>query len=188
MAISSLEHGVRVRLSHMKEIPLYQEEVPYEIWAEDVKPDVKRTNVQLEIINDVDLTDVRTMETKKPTLDTNGFEYIFQKFPEHCDIKTVDDIGVGGPKQAHRIATYLDCMTGLLQDTYNCTKVVCFDWRVGQPGGTYFKPTMLIYSRSDALLVAFSLKHQTSTVWRRNQARSLEHHQSIPPMSFTPVS
>ena len=130
MAATLTEPVVHVRMSHIKELSLYHEQIPYEIWAEKVDSGVKRTNVQLQIINDIGLTDVRTINSDKPALDTHGFEYLHQNFPDHCGIKTADDIGTSSPEQAQRISDYLDCMTDLLRDTYNCSKVLCFDWRV----------------------------------------------------------
>ena len=97
---------------------------------ENVEPGVKRTNVQLEIVEDIGLTDVRTVELGKPSLETHGFEYLHQKFPDQCGIKTADSIGTSSPEQAKRISDYLDSITALLCETYACTKVLCFDWRV----------------------------------------------------------
>ncbi len=138
------ESVVRVRMSHIKELPLYREQVPYEIWAENVSPGVDRTNVQLQIIDDIVLTDVRTLKSAKPSLETHGFEYLYQKFPDHCGIKTADDIGTSSPEQAQRISDYFDNMIELLGDTYNCSKVLCFDWRVGRHATL---PTKKLYAR-----------------------------------------
>lgn len=141
---------VYVRMSHMKELPLYKTEIPYEIWAENFPSNGNRTNVELQIVDDIALTDVRKLQGSKPSLDTHGFEYIHQKFPEHCGIRNADDIGSSGPDQADRIAKYLENMIDLLQETYGCSKVLCFDWRVRRVVGGIQPEAPNIYSLADS--------------------------------------
>ena len=121
---------IRVSLSHLRDLPLYKEEVPYEIWFEQLDPTIKKTNIQLEITKNVPVTDVRSLGSQAPRLETHGFEYFHQALPDYCGIRTVDDVGDQNEVQRKSISQYLECMTQLLQERYKGRNVICYDWRV----------------------------------------------------------
>lgn len=117
-------------LSHLRDDPVYKDEMPYEIWAENVSEGVQRTNVKLEIVSDCALTDIRTLGEKKPTLETWGFEWMHQNFPYDTGLHNADYFEYGMEKQLETLDRYLNCMSEFLQETLGCVKVVCWDWRV----------------------------------------------------------
>lgn len=140
---------VRVSMSHLCDIALYQEEIPYEIWKDDVKEDVQRTNVKLKVIRDIQLTDIKSLEsTDKPELETHGFEWFHQQYPTECGIKSADDVATASPEQRECISRYLRSMTQTLKENYGCVKVICYDWRVCLSSTISLAYTKLIIGRT----------------------------------------
>lgn len=121
---------ITATLSHLSDDPLYKEEMPYEIWADEVSDDAPRTNVKLNIVSGCALTDVRSLKEEKPVLDTWGFEWFRQSFPHHTGLHSAEYIDYPREKQLDVLEKYLDTMSGFLRETLGCEKVVCWDWRV----------------------------------------------------------
>jgi hypothetical protein len=140
-------------LSHLRDDAMYEEEMPYEIWSDNVSADVPRTNVKLNIVPDCPLTDIRTLGKKeKPALETSGFQWFYQGFPYHTGLHSADYVDYPRQKQLNTLEKYLDAMSEFLREELGCVKVVCWDWRVD----THFCFFFLYLSLQESLLITFS--------------------------------
>ena len=120
-------------LSHLRDDPLYDGEMPYEIWSDNVSADVPRTNVKLNIVPDCPLTDIRSLGKEQPELETWGFQWLKQEFPYHTGLSNADYVDYPRQKQLDTLEMYLDTMSEFLREKLGCVKVVCWDWRVETP-------------------------------------------------------
>jgi hypothetical protein len=120
-------------LAHLCKDPRYQQEAPYEVWADEIPAQLPRTNVNLELIHDVPVTDIRSLENDLPALETHGFEWLHHPFPIETGIKTADDISFDTPEHRQGLEKYLASTIDMLKDRLGCDKVVCWDWRVRIP-------------------------------------------------------
>lgn len=133
-------------LSHLRDLPLYQDEIPYEIWADNFPADQPRTNVQNEIVHGCALTDVRELNESRPHIEQHGFEWISSPFPTHTGITSVDDIGFQTQAQQQALQEYLASISDLLRGRFGCQKVLCWDWRVRRSRSTVPREAPNIYS------------------------------------------
>lgn len=117
-------------LAHLCKDPQYHEEAPYEVWADEIPAQLPRTNVKLELIHDVPVSDIRTLGDRKPKLETHGFEWLHHPFPTGTGIKGADDISFGTPDRRQGLEMYLASTINMLKDRLGCEKVLCWDWRV----------------------------------------------------------
>lgn len=118
-------------LSHLSDDPIYKEEIPYEIWANNVPEGAQRTNVKLNIVSDCELTDIRTLDdNSRPELETWGFQWFHQEFPFETGLSSVDDVGTSTAEQRAALDEYLAKMSDFLRERLGCEKVLCWDWRV----------------------------------------------------------
>ncbi|KAH6839444.1 hypothetical protein B0I37DRAFT_386458 [Chaetomium sp. MPI-CAGE-AT-0009] len=144
---SPVPHPTTARLSHLLEDPIYNQEVPYEIWADKVSRDVERTNVKLNIVPDCPLTDARSLsEDDKPRLETCGFQWFHQDFPYHTGLKSADDVRTDTQEHRDMLDRYLTTMSDFLCEKTGCEKVVCWDWRVRRSKMTVPRTRPNIYS------------------------------------------
>ncbi|EHK20636.1 uncharacterized protein TRIVIDRAFT_223951 [Trichoderma virens Gv29-8] len=135
------------RLSHLCDDPIYKEEVPYEIWADNVPKDIERTNVKLNIVPDCPLTDIRGLDDEdKPQLETCGFQWFHQDFPYHTGLHGADDVNTTTQAQSNTLDGYLTTMSDFLSERLGCEKVVCWDWRVRRSKLTAPRTRPNIYS------------------------------------------
>ena len=118
-------------LSHLRDNALYKEEMPYEIWADNLSENAPRTNVELDIVPDCSLTDIRNLGNERPKLENGGFEWMYQEFPFHTGLHSADYVEYPLPKQRDVLDRYLNSMSDFLREKLGCEKVVCWDWRVG---------------------------------------------------------
>lgn len=119
------------RLSHLLDDPIYKQEIPYEIWADNISSDVERTNVKLNIVPDCPLTDARDLsEEDKPRLETCGFQWFHQDFPYEMGLRSADDVRTDTQEHRDILDRYLNTMSDFLCEKIGCEKVVCWDWRV----------------------------------------------------------
>ena len=88
----------------------------------------ERSNVTFEVIEKVPLTDTRSLGAEGPSLDREGFEIFYHRFPEECKIDNVDD--VDRPEKRQAVMAYLNIMTKVLVDRFNGNRAICYDWRV----------------------------------------------------------
>ncbi|KAJ3496067.1 hypothetical protein NLG97_g2938 [Lecanicillium saksenae] len=133
-------------LSHLCDLPLYKKETPYEIWAENIDPEITKTNVELEIVHDCVLHDVRLPSTDQPSLETHGFEWAHRPFPTECGIKTANDVGFSDIVQQESLIKYIESTFTFIKEKYGCTKVMCWDWRVRRSKSTHPRTKPNIYS------------------------------------------
>lgn len=117
-------------LTHLRDDPIYKEEMPYEIWADNVSESTQRTNVELDIVPDCPLTDVRSLGDERPALEKWGFEWIFQDFPYDTGLHSADCVDLETAKQRDVLGRYLNTMSDFLREKLGCEKVLCWDWRV----------------------------------------------------------
>ena len=117
-------------LSHLRDDPVYNEEMPYEIWADNVSDDAQRTNVELDIVPDCSLTDVRSLSGERPELEKWGFEWMHQDFPFHTGLHNAEYVEYPTLKQRDVLDQYLNSMSEFLRERLGCAKAVCWDWRV----------------------------------------------------------
>jgi hypothetical protein len=117
-------------LSHLRDDRVYEEEMPYEIWADNVSADIQRSNVKLDLVSDIPVTDVRTLGEGKPELETWGFQWLSQDFPYHTGLHNADYVDYPRHKQLETLEKYLNTMSDFLREKLGCEKVVCWDWRV----------------------------------------------------------
>ena len=140
------------QLNHLRDDPVYHDEVPYEIWADNFPEDTPRTNVRLNLVPGCPLTDVRSIadESQRPTLATAGFEWMHQKFPRETGLWGADDVNTATPAQRQALDRYLVTMAAFLQERLGCAKAVCWDWRVRRSKGTLPRSVPNIYSLQGA--------------------------------------
>ena len=117
-------------LSHLHDDPVYKEEIPYEIWADEISENTQRTNVELDIVPDCALRNVRSLRDERPKLEQWGFEWMHQDFPYHTGLHNADYVEFATQKQREVLDRYLNVMSDFLRDKLGCAKVVCWDWRV----------------------------------------------------------
>ncbi|KAH6718667.1 hypothetical protein BKA61DRAFT_473338 [Leptodontidium sp. MPI-SDFR-AT-0119] len=137
---------VTATLSHLSDDPIYKEEMPYEIWADNVADDTPRTNIKLNIFPDCALTDVRTLHGEKPALDSWGFGRFHQSFPYETGPYSAEYVNLPREKQLDVLEKYLETMSGFLREQLGCEKVVCWDWRVRSSKMTASRTSPNIYS------------------------------------------
>lgn len=131
MAVKSPYIPSTAALSHLRDDPIYADEMPYEIWADNVSADIQRTNVKLQIVPDCPLTDTRSLDSEeKPKLETWGFQWLHQDFPYHSGLHSADYVDYPRLKQLDILDNYLNTMSDFLREKLGCEKVVCWDWRV----------------------------------------------------------
>ncbi|KAF2009095.1 hypothetical protein BU24DRAFT_415441 [Aaosphaeria arxii CBS 175.79] len=135
-------------LSHLVDDPIYEEEEPYEIWADDLPVNVARTNVKLEIIPYCPLTDVRSID-EKPQLEKFGFEWMHQDFPHHAGLHSSDCVDLKPREQQNVLDAYVASMSDFPQEQLKCFQVVCWDWRVRKSLLTKPQKFPTIYSLKD---------------------------------------
>lgn len=159
-------------LSHLQDDPIYDEERPYEIWADNVSADIQRTNVKLNIVPDCALTDIRTMGSGTPTLGTFGFQWLYQDFPYQTGLHSADYIDLPREKQLDTLEKYLNEMSGFLEERLGCVKVVCWDWRVCIQSLRPFDYKLTeTTNRSELRNWQNLARHRTSTAWNRKKER-----------------
>ncbi|KAL7918378.1 hypothetical protein ACQKWADRAFT_304297 [Trichoderma austrokoningii] len=120
----------KISLNYLSQSPEWAAEIPYEMWTMTVPEGLPRTNVQFQLQDDCEVTDIRILpERLKPALDVHGFEVIHCPFPGLDQLSSIENIGQNPDKQ-QAMKSYLSFMTEKLKDQYNGTKAICFDWRV----------------------------------------------------------
>ncbi|KAL8647403.1 MAG: hypothetical protein Q9210_005581 [Variospora velana] len=119
---------IHAPLNHLSRSALWQEEKPYEIWMDKLPPGADRSNVTFEIIDNVPITDTRSLGGNCPSLDREGFEIFRHPFPTQCNIDNVDD--VDRPEKRQAVMEYLNIMTKELVDRFQGDRAICYDWRV----------------------------------------------------------
>jgi hypothetical protein len=129
-AFSAVPLPTTAILSHLCDDPVYKDEIPYEIWADNVRSDVERTNVKLDLVPDCPLTNARSLsDHDKPTLETCGFQWFHQDFPYHTGLQSADDVRTDTQEHRDALDRYLTTMSDFLREKIGCEKVVCWDWR-----------------------------------------------------------
>jgi hypothetical protein len=112
-----------VQLKYLADLPLYEEEKPYTLYGypDEVTP---KTNCKFVHVNGIAVADIRGRESEF-NLGECGFEY--HKKPSSCDLRASMFESAEGRESVWR---YLRETIQLAQETFNCPKVLCFDWRV----------------------------------------------------------
>ncbi|RWA07922.1 hypothetical protein EKO27_g7189 [Xylaria grammica] len=121
--------SLEVSLNYLARIPLWEDEKPWEMWTKTVPDGLgKRTNVQFETVKGIVMQDVRDIpEGEKPTIEREGFEYLYHPFP----VSNLPDVEIDEDATKRAAMTeYLSSMTALLRDHFHGTKAICYDWRV----------------------------------------------------------
>jgi hypothetical protein len=110
------------------DLPVFENEVPYELFGYPLPTSDRITNIDFETIEGINITDVRELEIE-PSLETTGFKYIKHKSRCTLEPKYFESAGtsIGGNPV---VLDYLDETIDLVKSELNTEKVICFDWRV----------------------------------------------------------
>ncbi|KAJ8132508.1 hypothetical protein O1611_g1114 [Lasiodiplodia mahajangana] len=114
---------LRISLNHLKDLPLYQIEKPYEIWA-PVDETQCKTNVQFEYCDGIPVADVRGRQDEFD-IETCGFSFLHH--PVGLGLSAAE---VKTDEGRLLVIRYLEEMSSFLQQTLSCRRVLCYDWRV----------------------------------------------------------
>ncbi len=115
-----------ISLNHLKDLPLYQHEKPYEVWL-PLANDSAKTNVVFSYCHDIPVTDARP---NKQTFDIEEYGFAFLQHPAGLDLAAEDVKTDQGRKSVIR---YLEDMSTFMQDYFKADRVLCYDWRVSEP-------------------------------------------------------
>jgi hypothetical protein len=138
----------KVSLNHLKDLPLYATEQPYEIWLDQVPEGVRQTNVEFELYHDIPIRDARAVGLDSFNIDDQGFEFLCHEYPQHLSISGAEEVNET-PEQRRAILEYIDIMASFLCETYGGTKAVCYDWRVRNQCSKNGGASLLIQTRFD---------------------------------------
>ncbi|KAI9671546.1 MAG: hypothetical protein M1817_003598 [Caeruleum heppii] len=142
-AVQKVSLDIRASLNHLSDIPLWREEKPYEIWAEELPKGILQTNVTFDLVPGVSLTDIRSCGIARPRLEDEGFQVFHHPFPKDCGFDSID--GLDRPERRQAVMDYLSLMTNVAVERLNATKAICYDWRVRRAAAKAHVKTPRIY-------------------------------------------
>ena len=110
-------------LTFLCNLPIYQDEQPFELYGFPEQQSDTRTNCQFEA-KDIDVTDARL--SNDITIASHGF--VFVKHNSACPLEAKYFETVGGDKTV--LTQYLEETISFVKDMFRPVDVICFDWRV----------------------------------------------------------
>ncbi len=111
------------RLQFLCNLPLYQDEQPFELYGFPEQQSDTRTNCKFES-KDVDVTDARLVGDI--AIAKHGFTIVQHK--SACGLEAKHLEAVGGDKAV--LVQYLEETISLVKGMFAPVDVICFDWRV----------------------------------------------------------
>jgi hypothetical protein len=112
-----------ISLNHLRDLPKYRVEKPYEIWA-PILSDQKKTNVEFELCHGIQVTDARP-RLESFDMEKQGFQFLHNPVPVTFNVEDVQN-----QEGMAQLVTYLKEMANFMQSQFHTDKIVCYDWRV----------------------------------------------------------
>lgn len=112
-------------LAFLRDLPLYQEEQPFEIYGYPDLPRSASSNCQFESRSQIPARDARG-STQDFELNECGF--VFLTRPSQCPLKAdqFENMNEG----CQNVLQYLDETRTIVKEYFLASRVICFDWRV----------------------------------------------------------
>ena len=110
-------------LQFLCNLPIYQEEQPFELYGFPKQQSDTRTNCKFES-KDVGVTDARLVDDI--AIASSGFAFV--KHKSACPLEAKHFEEVGGDNTI--LMQYLEETIDLVKDMFKPVDVICFDWRV----------------------------------------------------------
>lgn len=114
---------MRDSLKFLCELPIYQEEQPYQLVG---YPDQEATPQGENCVFEAKEIDVRNAREHPVTLQTHGFAFF--QFKSGCELAARHFETVGGDNSI--LTKYLDETVEFVRNMFKPVDVICFDWRV----------------------------------------------------------
>lgn len=111
-------------IQFLRELPLYQEEQPYQLYGFPDQNPLARENCEFEA-KDVEVIDVREHPV---TIPDHGFAFL--RFKSSCELEAKHFETVGGDPTVR--TQYLEETIDFVRNMFKPLDIVCFDWRVSQ--------------------------------------------------------
>ncbi|KAK3364322.1 hypothetical protein B0T25DRAFT_61125 [Lasiosphaeria hispida] len=108
-------------IQFLRELPIYQEEQPYQLYGFPNQDSLARENCEFEAV-DVEVIDTREHPV---TIQDHGFAFV--RFKSACDLNAKHFETVGGDPTT--LMQYLEETIGFIRNMFEPLDVVCFDWR-----------------------------------------------------------
>lgn len=120
---SVVDNEMEVKLNHLADLSLWENEKPYELNITNLSSEVPRTNCKYTQHN-VCIRDIRALHIQ-PSLETMGFKFV--KHVSKC-LPPFDDLGDETNNSA--VVPYLEETVDLVKSHLNAEKAFAVDWRV----------------------------------------------------------
>jgi hypothetical protein len=117
---------INATLTYLSDLPVYENEKLFEIWADNAPTELPRTNTEFTEHGDVLIEDLRYRPIQ-PDLDSTGFTFL--KHESAC-LPRAEDMLAAEPTEM--LYQYLEEVIELIKELLQADKVLCFDWRVSQ--------------------------------------------------------
>ncbi|KUJ20457.1 uncharacterized protein LY89DRAFT_666129 [Mollisia scopiformis] len=144
-------NNLQVSLNFLKEDPLYKTVRHYEVWLDDKIPaGLPKTNVKFELYHNIPIIDARADGLDTFSIEEQGFEFLFQKFPRQFEISG-SDAANSSPEQRQSILGYLDLMA---------------DFLCGSPNGIKKSLSYLLTEEEKADIVEVRYRLRVINLWR----------------------
>ncbi|KAF1954824.1 hypothetical protein CC80DRAFT_550002 [Byssothecium circinans] len=116
---------MKAALSFIADLPLYEEEKPYELWLppEQLPKDIPVTNCQWIRQPDIEIEDLRKSNAAV-ALDTTGFKYLND--PLDFELQGED---LMSDTESENLVRYLNGTVDRVKKEFKADKAICFDWR-----------------------------------------------------------
>jgi len=112
-------------LKFLKDLPLYKEEQPYELYGFPESTSSRITNCEFEELSDIDIEDVRGREGDF-TIENCGFQF----FNAPSSIPLIPENFETPGAHEDVIIAYLKETMGIVEKKLGSPRTICFDWRV----------------------------------------------------------
>lgn len=116
-------------LRYLKEDPIFEKEVPYELFGHPNQPSERITNCHYVLRKGVVVHDVRD-SNEAFTLESTGFKYVKHQTKHPLKAEYFEKVG-NTYKSDDVVTAYLEESIAVLKEQLGIDKVICFDWRVG---------------------------------------------------------
>ena len=114
---------MKVSISFLENLALYNTEKPYEIWMPDIIDGERRSNCVFTTKSDIVVQNLRNCSLDTG-LETTGFKFLYKSFKSKLEAGHIDSA-------SRALEHYLLEVIELVKQDCWATKVLCFDWRVG---------------------------------------------------------
>jgi len=119
-------------LRYLKEDPIFEKDVPYELFGHPNQPSERITNCHYVLREGVVVHDVRD-SNEAFTLESTGFKYVKHQTKHPLKAEYFEKVG-NTYKSDDVVTAYLEESIAVLKEQLGIDKVICFDWRFRRSG------------------------------------------------------